>query len=109
MKGRVLEIPVSVATFMRVPMFWLALHLFPKRVYYGLARKCVKRDGYFATYFHPWEFADLAGFAVVPGYIKKNSGVKLVKRLHGLVDSLKAVGYDFATYSEYAEMVRTRK
>ena len=103
MRGGVLEIPVSVVTFMRVPMFWLALHLFPKKIYYRLARMCVKRDGYFATYFHPWEFADLVGFAVVPGYIKKNSGVKLVKRLHGLIDNLKAAGYDFVTYGKFGE------
>lgn len=101
MKGGVLEIPVSVATLMRVPMFWLALHLFPKKFYYRLAGMCLKRDGYFATYFHPWEFADLNGFSVVPGYIKKNSGVKLKKRLHGLIDDLKKSGNEFMTYGEF--------
>ena len=109
MEGGVLEIPVSVATFMRVPMFWLALHLFPKKVYYGLAKMCVRRDGYFATYFHPWEFADLAEFSVVPGYIKKNSGTKLAERLHGLIDSLKKSECEFVTYGEYGEVVKAHE
>ncbi len=106
LKDGILEIPVSVVTFMRVPMFWLALHIFPKRVYFRLAKMCLKRDGYFATYFHPWEFADLVDFKVVTGYIKKNSGVKLKNRLHGLIDSLKKSGGEFVTYGEYMEEVK---
>lgn len=100
-KNDILEIPTSVITFMRVPMFWLALHLFPKKIYYGLAKKCLKRDGYFATYFHPWEFADLMKFAVVPWYIKRNSGVKLEKRLRGLILNFKRMGGDFVTYEAF--------
>ena len=109
MKGGVLEIPTSVATLARIPMFWLALHLFPRKIYYELAKGCLNRDEYFATYFHPWEFADLAGFEVVPGYIKKNSGVKLKNRLHGLIDKLKEAGYVFVTYSEFSRDILREK
>lgn len=108
-KNGILEIPTSVATFMRVPMFWLALHLFPKKIYYGLAKRCLKRDGYFATYFHPWEFANLMKFAVVPWYIKKNSGVKLEKRLRGLILDLKGMGGEFITYEAFERKWRKTK
>ena len=100
-KGEILEIPTSVATFMRVPLFWLALHNFPERIYYRLARMSLKKTGYFATYFHPWEFADIRGRKEVPFYIKKNSGVKLAKRLERLVKKLKKDGFEFGTYGEF--------
>ncbi len=103
MKDGVLEIPTSVVTGMRVPMFWLALHLFPKKVYYKLAKITIKENGYFATYFHPWEFADLAEYSAVPGYIKHNSGMKMAGRLEGLIRELQKSGCEFATYSEYAD------
>lgn len=98
----VLEIPTSVATFARVPLFWLALHNFPEGLYYRLARMSLKKTGYFATYFHPWEFADIRGRREVPFYIKRNSGAKLAKRLGRLVQKLKRDGYEFSTYAEYA-------
>ena len=101
-RGGVLEIPTSVATGLRVPMFWLALHLFPKRVYLKLAEGVLKKTGYFATYFHPWEFADLMQYGVVPGYIKHNSGEKLVGRLEWVILKLKE-RYEFVTYTEFAE------
>ena len=102
-KNGVLEIPTSVATNMRVPMFWLALHIFPKRLYYRMAKMALKRDGYFATYFHPWEFAVLAEYNAVPEYIKYNSGMKLVGRLEGLIQELQKKGHEFVTYNEFAE------
>ncbi|MBR3269992.1 polysaccharide deacetylase family protein [Candidatus Saccharibacteria bacterium] len=99
----VLEIPTSVATSMRVPLFWLALHLFPKGVYLKFAKMAIKKTGYFATYFHPWEFADeLVDYKEVPGYIKKNSGDKLVERLDFVISNLKKQNYSFETYQEFA-------
>lgn len=102
-KNGVLEIPTSVATSMRVPMFWLALHIFPKKLYYKMAKMALKKDGYFATYFHPWEFAELAEYNAVPGYIKYNSGMKLVGRLEGLILELQKSGYGFVTYGEFTD------
>lgn len=104
-KEGLLEIPTSVATPMRVPLFWLALHLFPKRVYVRMAKMALKRDGYFSTYFHPWEFADLSKEKSVPVYIKKNSGDKLVKRLDYLIKELKKKNV-FETYDEFAKRIK---
>ena len=109
-KGGILEIPTSVATRMRVPMFWLALHLFPKKIYYKMAKMTVKSDGYFATYFHPWEFANLAEYSAVPGYIKHNSGMKMAGRLEGLICEMLKNGYSCITYGECYEIwKKTRK
>lgn len=103
-RNDVLEIPTSVATVFRVPLFWLALHLFPQKLYFGLVKMSLRKTGYFATYFHPWEFADLTKFACVPKYIKHNSGEKLEKRLDNLIVSLKKSGYEFQTYADYAKI-----
>lgn len=103
-KNGILEIPTSVATFMRVPLFWLALHLFPKKVYLKFAVMAAHKTGYFATYFHPWEFADeLSSYKEVPSYIKRNSGDKLVERLEWVISSLEKRGFEFETYNEYAD------
>ena len=100
----IIELPVSAATPMRIPLFWLALHLFPKWIYLSLARSVFKGQQYFTTYFHPWEFADLRRYKIVPGYIMMNSGDKLVARLGWLIDKLKQDGCEFVTYSEYLEV-----
>ena len=102
MKEGVLEIPTSVATSARVPLFWLALHVFPKRMYLKMAKMSLKKTGYLATYFHPWEFAEISGYKVQK-YIKYNSGEKLVKRLAWVVEALKKRGYDFTTYAEFSK------
>lgn len=102
LKNGIIEIPTSVATGMRVPLFWLALHLFPKKMYLKFAKMAVKKTGYLATYFHPWEFADeLKSYKVVPSYIKKNGGDELVKRLDFVISGLKKQGHEFATYLDY--------
>lgn len=103
MKEGILEIPTSVATLMRVPLFWLALHLFPKGMYLKFAKMSIKKTGYFATYFHPWEFSDeLKSYKEVPGYIKKDSGDKLIKRLEFVIDGLRTKGLVFETYNDFA-------
>ena len=100
LKSGILEIPTSVATGLRVPLFWLALHLFPFFVYMRLAKMAIKKTGFLATYFHPWEFADLGDYKVVPWYIKRNSGDKLVKRLDKMIKKLKGDGDKFVVYRE---------
>jgi len=100
----VVEVPVSVATKMRVPLFWLSLHLFPISVYLAGAKESLKKTGYFATYFHPWEFSELLkGYGTVPSYIKLNSGEKMVARLEKVILRLKKQGCEFLTYKEYVE------
>lgn len=102
-RGGVLEIPTSVVTGMRMPMFWLALHILPKKVYYRCAKIVLKKEGFFATYFHPWEFADLAEYSAVPVYMKHNSGAKMANRLEGLIYELKKNGSEFITYNEFCK------
>lgn len=103
----VTEVPVSVATGLRVPLFWLALHLFPLGVYEWLARRALAETGYLATYFHPWEFnEEIKRYSVVPGYIRKTSGGHMVKRLEKVIMGLKKRGCEFEGYGEFVEEYR---
>ncbi|MBQ6127640.1 polysaccharide deacetylase family protein [Candidatus Saccharibacteria bacterium] len=104
LKNGIIEIPTSVATVFRVPLFWLALHIFPEKLYFMLAKMTLKKTGYFATYFHPWEFTDLYKFPCVPKYIQYNSGKRLEKRLENLIIELKKSGCEFKTYAAYAKI-----
>ena len=108
-RKRVVEVPTSVATRLRVPLFWLALHLFPLSLYLTLCRVSLRETGYLATYFHPWEFSEIRGHSEVPFYIKRNSGEKLVQRLEKVVRALAADGYGFITYREYVEKIIQKK
>lgn len=100
MKGNVLQIPASVTPHARIPMFWLSLHDFPEKLYHKFARGILKHDGYFMTYFHPWEFVDH------PCDIRKymlpivthNIGQKMCIRLENLIKMFKLHSKcDFAT------------
>lgn len=101
-KQGIIEIPTSVATPLRIPLFWLALHLFPQKLYLMLAKSSLKKTGYFATYFHPWEFTDLSKYPCVPKYIKFGSNQVLVKKLENTIKALQKSGYTFSTYTDFA-------
>ncbi len=109
MKKGIMEIPTSVASGFRVPLFWLSLHVFPKWVFLKMAKMSLKKTGYLATYFHPWEFAEISGYKVQK-YIIYNSGMKLVERLSWVILKLQKSGYEFLTYAEYyKKMEQARK
>lgn len=101
----VTEVPASVATGFRIPLFWLALHNFPLKIYEWLAVKALKRDGHLNIYFHPWEFSEYihSKELKIPFYIRRNAGTALILRLANVIDVLKERGYSFGTMSELVE------
>ena len=99
-KTGILEVPTSVATIFRVPLFWLALHLFPLWLYKLLAKISLKETGQLAIYFHPWEFTDLSRFNTVPWYMRKNCNDKLIERLGKLIKMYKKQGAKFVHYRD---------
>ena len=103
MKAGVLQLPASVTPIVRFPLFWLAYHNLPASLYRKLALWTWKEDGYFLTYFHPWEFsARLREPAFgVPGYLTHCSGTDLQRKFIRLLEWLKARGCRFLTTREY--------
>lgn len=105
-KDGVMQIPSSVTPILRFPLFWLSLHNLPEKLYHMLVRRVLKKDGYFVTYFHPWEFYELKEHPEFKAsfVIKRNSGSAMVKRLDNLVKMLKKEGHEFMTYKEFVEL-----
>ena len=104
MTGDLLQIPASVTPLTRFPLFWLAYHNLPGGVYRSLSRRVWRHDGFFVTYFHPWEFFPLSAHPEfkMPYIIKHNSGEKMVQRLDRLIKMFKKEGASFITYAEFA-------
>jgi len=65
----------------------------------------LRHDGYFVTYFHPWEFYDLKAHPEykMPFIIRNNSGEAMVRRLDRLIKMLKKRGETFVTYAEFVD------
>ncbi|MEE0935860.1 MAG: polysaccharide deacetylase family protein [Methanobrevibacter sp.] len=109
-KDGVMQIPASVTPWFRFPLFWLSLHNLPESVYHWMVRRVLKKDGYFVTYFHPWEFYDLKDHPEfkMQYIIRKNSGQDMVKRLDNLIMMLKRNNHRFITYNEFVDMVNDK-
>lgn len=105
MKDGVMQIPASVTPWFRIPLFWLALHNFPEWFYHAMVRRVLRHDGYFVTYFHPWEFYELKEHPEfkIPFIIKNHSGREMVGRLDRFIKMLKEQKYEFITYREFVD------
>ena len=105
MRGKVMQIPASVTPWVRFPLFWLALHNLPEWLYHQLVRRVLGHDGYFVTYFHPWEFFELREHPEfkMPFIIRNHSGQQMVDRLDRLVAMLRKRGHEFITYNEFVD------
>ncbi len=108
MKGGVMQIPASVTPWVRFPLFWLALHNLPESLYHMLVRRTLNHDGYFVTYFHPWEFYDLKEHPEfkMPFIIKNHSGRQMMQRLDSLIKMLKERQQQFITFTEFVNSKR---
>jgi peptidoglycan/xylan/chitin deacetylase (PgdA/CDA1 family) len=87
----VVAIPASATPLVRLPLFWLSFKNLPLPLIRAATRWTLAADGYVSLYFHPWEFADLAPFAL-PGYMKRRDGVDLLRRLERYLQWLQRQG-----------------
>lgn len=107
-KEGVLQIPTSVTPFLRFPLFWLSCHNLPTRVYHWLCKLTHHHDGYFVTYFHPWEFYPLNEHPEwnLPYIIRNHSGEDMEKRLDAFILYFKKRSISFARFTDYAELFK---
>jgi peptidoglycan/xylan/chitin deacetylase (PgdA/CDA1 family) len=107
MKDGVMQIPASVTPWLRFPLFWLSLHNLPQWLYHWLTRRTMSHDGYFVTYFHPWEFYELKEHPELkmPFIIRNHSGQQMMERLDSLIKMLKGRGHEFITFNEFVDKV----
>ena len=107
-KEGVYQIPVSVTPILRFPLFWLSYHNLPASLYRSLAYSTLKHDGYFTTYFHPWEFYALNEHPEykLPYIIRHNSGAAMKERLADFINYFKQKDVSFITYSEFVNRIK---
>lgn len=97
--NKLLNLPISVSPAIRFPLFWLSFKNLPLSVIQLAAKLTLKTDSYLNIYFHPWEFTDISQFKL-PGYVKKDSGSKMLDKLEKYLTWLKTQG-QFITISEF--------
>lgn len=107
--GNINEIPISALPFFRTPIAWIAFRNFGlnyakifTKIKFLFSRK---QNKYTMLLFHPWEFADIHIFNL-PGYIKKNTGLKLVNMLDNYIKFCKKNKYNFDTIDNYLNSER---
>jgi len=103
----VLQLPASVSSFLRFPLFWLTFHNVPLWMIKNMSAGALVQDGYLNLYFHPWEFTDLDqpekfGF---PKYVTRNSGDAFVNRITDFIKWAQSKGYTFARTCDFANQV----
>lgn len=110
-KDGLVELPMSVTTWLRLPLFWLACHHYPFSLYRWLCLRTLRHDGHLVLYFHPWEFVPLAKHPEwkIPMLIRRRSGTSMQERLFSLITALKREGATFCTYRKFAEKVKNEK
>ena len=96
------QIPASVSSIIRIPLFWLSFHNLPLFLYNKLCNNTLKKDKYLNLYFHPWEFTDLAdkerfGF---PNYVSKNSGIAMKNRMEQFIIAMKRKNHSFMIFKD---------
>jgi len=108
-KDNVLQIPASVSPLIRFPLFWLSFHNLPLGIYKTIASWTYRKDKYLNIYFHPWEFTDLKDFERFgfPGYVSKNTGIKMIERMEALISWMKVKNYQFGTFQEFIKTLKS--
>jgi len=105
---QVLQIPVSVTPFIRLPLCWLTFHHLPLWLIKRLCSATFKKDGYLNLYFHPWEFIDLHDTMRfgLPTYISRNSGAIFVNRMTDFIKWAQLKGYKFCKTADFVKSKR---
>lgn len=102
-KDGLIQVPASVTPWVRFPLFWLSLHVLPQWLYMFLVKWTLRHDGWFVTYFHPWEFSSLSERASelkVPRIVRMNLGRSMAARLDRMIASLANCGAEFKPIHE---------
>jgi len=93
-------LPVSASPLVRYPLFWLSFKHSPMALYRLASRWSLAKDEYLNFFFHPWEFASLAGYKI-PFVVRRRAGEEMVARLEEYLLWLRERA-DFETLADFA-------
>jgi hypothetical protein len=100
--GSLLNIPISVTPFFRIPLFWLSFKNFPIWFFKSLMLRTLKNDGFLSLYFHPWEFVEIKTYRL-PWFISRMSENDMLERLNYTIRILKSEA-DFITMYDFCKL-----
>lgn len=101
----ILQIPASVSSGFRFPLFWLSFHNLPFYFYKNLAKSALKKDNYLNIYFHPWEFVDITNKKYnLPFYTTKDVGSKMIDKFSKFLSWINETKHETITLKELAEL-----
>lgn len=100
--GEVIEIPVSVTSVLRLPLFWFVF----RNLGLGYAKFCTSWNfidsDYTMLIFHPWEFINLNETEFkLPLYFRRNTGNVLFETLDNYIKWAKEKEFSFLTTREF--------
>lgn len=98
-----LQLPAGVTPLLRIPLFWLSLHILPLWLYKWLLIRTYRHDQYVVLYQHPWEFSNqlYREEFKIASYIKRNSGTAMQQRLSTLIEFCRQHAIGFMTHQEW--------
>ena len=96
----IMEIPISVTPFLRLPLSWLWF----RNLGLNYAKICtiLNNQPFTNIYFHPWEFQDIKKYNI-PLIIKRNTGNKMKKMLKEYLRWCLSKNFNFVTMDELVE------
>jgi peptidoglycan/xylan/chitin deacetylase (PgdA/CDA1 family) len=99
--GSLWEVPISVTPLLRLPFTWLFFRNLPSAYARACSLASAPGTGYINIYFHPWEFVDLGRIPGVPGYLTRNTGRPLTRKLKNYLAWVKRRGFQSLPMGEF--------
>lgn len=102
--GDLIEVPVSVTPFLRLPLSWFWLRNFGWPWFVATARRALQGTGYLHIYVHPWEFTEhspLPGLPLMGRLSLRRTGPPFLDLIERVLRWSAAEGLKPATISQY--------
>lgn len=101
--NKILEVPVSVMPFFKLPFSWIWFRNFPLLYSKSCTVFSTRFNPYTLLYFHPWEFVDLSEYrfdSLVGKLVVRNTGDDFVKKCDNFIHWAKKSG-KFCTIKDH--------
>ncbi|MFH0831819.1 MAG: polysaccharide deacetylase family protein [archaeon] len=100
--GKLVEVPVSVTSLLRLPLFWFVFRNFSLFYSKFCTRWCFLDSDYVMLLFHPWEFVNLNELRFrLPAFIRRDTGKVLFSKLDSYIKWAKRNKWKFSTISTF--------
>ncbi len=100
LQNSLLEIPLSVTPYMRLPIGWWWLRNVGARYITTASKIILRKEGILVFYFHPWDVVTPVKVDGVPWHIYRNAGQNMLHLLHSVIQYFHRKKIQFCTLTE---------